>query len=142
MQIADRTDHGGEETRPAEDIARLRLAIDQSIAANQDTPNSAALLAIRISNMMRAKKLFGDGAAKIVMIEVEKRLTKVVRHTDAIGRLSEDQFGIVLSHCPPDKISAAGKRFLVAATSAPIKTIDGAIEVAVSIISVGFPTKV
>jgi diguanylate cyclase (GGDEF)-like protein len=139
MRVADRIDHGGDDMRPSEDIRRLRLAIDESAAANQDMPNSAALLAVRISNMMRAKKLFGDRAAKIVMTEIEKRLKKVVRHTDAIGRLGEDQFGIVLSRCPPDKIPAAGKRFLAAATSAPIKTVDGAIEVTVSIISVGFP---
>jgi diguanylate cyclase (GGDEF)-like protein len=130
MRIADGID---------EDIVRLRVAIDQSVSANQDMPSSAALLVIRISNMTRAKKLFGDRAAQIVMTEIEKRLKKVVRHTDAIGRLGEDQFGIVLSRCPPDKIPAAGKRFLAAATSAPINTIDGSIEVTISIISVGFP---
>jgi two-component system cell cycle response regulator len=130
MRIADGID---------EDIVRLRVAIDQSVSANQDMPSSAALLVIRISNMTKAKKLFGDRAAQIVMTEIEKRLKKVVRHTDAIGRLGEDQFGIVLSRCPPDKIPAAGKRFLAAATSAPINTIDGSIEVTISIISVGFP---
>lgn len=125
--------------KPAYDIARLRTAIDQSIAANNDMPNSAALLAIRISNMTKIRELFGDQAAKIVMPEIEKRLKKVLRGTDVLGQLSEGHFAVVLTRCPPEEIPTAGKRFLAAATGARVYIIDGAVEVTISITGIAFP---
>jgi diguanylate cyclase (GGDEF)-like protein len=123
----------------ADDIGCLQKAIDESVAANEYMPSSAALLVICISNLPIVKDRIGVQAAKIVSTAVEKRLKKVLRSSDAIGRLSEGQFGIVLSRCRPDKIPTAARRFLAAATSARVVINDTAVEVMLSVASVAFP---
>ena len=124
---------------PANDIDRLRAAIDESVAANEYVPNSATLLAICISNLATIKDLIGDQAARMVSAEVEKRLKKVMRSSDVIGQLSEGQIGIVLSRCQPDKIPTATRRFIAAATAGRVMIGDSSFEVMISVASVAFP---
>jgi GGDEF domain-containing protein len=145
MRIADRTDHGIDDTRsthlldPADDLARLGEAIDESVVANEYLPNSAALLAICVSNLPEVKRMLGDRAVRMLITEIEKRLKKVLRGSDVIGRLNEDQFGIVLSRCGPENILTAARRFLAAAAKRPVIIGDSAVEVMLSTASVPFP---
>ena len=143
MPMADRTDHGIDDTqsthKPADDLDRLREAIDESVVANEYLPNSAALLAICVSNLPEVKKMFGGRAVKMLITEIENRLKQVLRGSDVIGRLNEDQFGIVLSRCEPENILTAARRFLAAAAKGPVIIGDCAVEVMLSTASVAFP---
>jgi GGDEF domain-containing protein len=141
MRIAHGEDHGIGDTRskPTDDIDRLREAIDQSVVANEYVPNSAALLAICISDSADVKRKYGERTVKMLITEIERRLKDVLRGSDVIGRLNEDQFGIVLSRCGPGNILTAAKRFLAAATSTQIIIGDSAVGVLLSTASVAFP---
>jgi EAL domain-containing protein (putative c-di-GMP-specific phosphodiesterase class I) len=56
-----------------------------------------------------------------------------------IGRLGGDRFGVVLSHCPPEGISAAAEKVLAEVNASPVQTPRGPVYATVSIGSASFP---
>lgn len=119
--------------------SRLREAVDQIIAANQRSESPAAFLSVGVDNMSMINDMFGYEAADSVLIDIGRRLDNCLRLSDVIGRLGGDRFGIVLSNCPAENISAAAEKILAAVNSAPIITTRGLIYAAVSIGSASFP---
>ncbi|HEX3953939.1 MAG TPA: GGDEF and EAL domain-containing protein [Stellaceae bacterium] len=119
--------------------SRLREAVDQIIATNQRSHRPAAFLSVGVDNMTLINDMFGYEAADTVLIEIGRRLDTCLRVSDLIGRLGGDRFGIVLSHCPQENITAAAEKILGAVNSAPVNTARGPIYATVSIGSASFP---
>ena len=119
--------------------SRLREAVDQIIAANQRRPTPAAFMSVGIDNMTMLNEMFGYETADTVLVEIGRRLDNCVRVSDMIGRLGGDRFGIVLSHCPPEGISAATEKILAEVNASPVQTPRGPVYATVSIGSASFP---
>lgn len=114
----------------SEDRAWLPVALHRCMAWNEMEPGSSgALLLVSVSNLPVIKDLFGGPAVALVIEAVERRLKHVLRGGDAMGRIGEDRFGIMLMRCEPENIISAEKRFLKAIRSAPVVIPDGAIEI-------------
>jgi diguanylate cyclase (GGDEF)-like protein len=119
--------------------SRLREAVDQVIAANQRTKTSAAFLAIGVDNMTIINDMFGYEAADTVLVEIGRRLDDCVRVSDVIGRLGGDRFGIVLSHCSLESVSAVAEKIIHSINATPVETDRGAAYATVSVGSATFP---
>jgi diguanylate cyclase (GGDEF)-like protein len=118
--------------------SRLREAVDQIIAANQRRPSPAVFMSVGIDNMTMLNEMFGYETADTVLVELGRRLDNCVRVSDMIGRLGGDRFGVVLSDCPSDGVTAAEK-ILAEVNSTPVPTVRGPIYATVSIGSASFP---
>ncbi|MBV9826319.1 MAG: EAL domain-containing protein [Alphaproteobacteria bacterium] len=119
--------------------SRLREAVDQIIAANQRMHSPAAFLSVGIDNMTMINDMYSYEAADTVLIEIGRRLDNCVRVSDLIGRLGGDRFGVVLSNCEPENISAVAEKILNAVNSTPITTARGLVYATASIGSASFP---
>jgi diguanylate cyclase (GGDEF)-like protein len=118
---------------------RLREAVDQIIAANQRRPSPAAFMSVGIDSMTMLNEMYGYETADTVLVEIGRRLDNCVRVSDMIGRLGGDRFGVVLSHCPPEGISAAAEKVLAEVNASPVQTPRGPVYATVSIGSASFP---
>jgi diguanylate cyclase (GGDEF)-like protein len=119
--------------------SRLREAVDQIIAANQRRPSPAAFMSVGIDSMTMLNEMYGYETADTVLVEIGRRLDNCVRVSDMIGRLGGDRFGVVLSHCPPEGISAAAEKVLAEVNASPVQTPRGPVYATVSIGSASFP---
>ena len=119
--------------------SRLREAVDQMIAANQRAHSPAAFLSVGVDNMTTINDMFGYEAADTVLIEISRRLDTCLRASDVIGRLGGDRFGIALSHCPAENISAVAEKVIASINEAPVLTGRGSIYATASVGSVSFP---
>jgi diguanylate cyclase (GGDEF)-like protein len=118
---------------------RLREAVDQIVVANQRSDSPAAFLAVGVDAMTMFVEMFGDEAADTILIEVGRRLDSCLRVSDLIGRLGEDRFGIVLSHCPEENVAATAEKIRATVSATPIATAGGAVRATVSIGSAALP---
>ena len=113
--------------------SRLREAVDRTIAADRRTPGHAMFLAVGIDKMSATNDALGPTAADTVLVEIGRRLDTCVRVSDQIGRLGGDVFGVLLAHCPAERVSRAADKILGAVRAAPIATADGPVFATVSI---------
>lgn len=113
--------------------SRLREAVDLTLAAGERAPSPAAFLAVGIDDMSAINETVGSEAADTVLIEIGRRLDACVRVSDLIGRLGGDRFGVLLAHCPPDRIAVAAEKILEAVRSLPLSTERGPVAATVSI---------
>ncbi|WP_448206877.1 EAL domain-containing protein [Azospirillum sp. sgz302134] len=100
---------------------------------------SALYLAVGIDKLGLVNGAMGHAAADDVVREVARRLRRVLRPGDALGRAGGDIFGVVLPQCPDDSMAQVAEKLLRAVRTEPVATPAGPILVTVSVggVSVG-----
>jgi diguanylate cyclase (GGDEF)-like protein len=119
-------------------IALLSAGIEKSMANNKRRPKSAAIVVLSIDNLASIRYLFGIEAIEPLLIEITRRLRDCLRTSDVIGRLSDDQLGILLPYFRSDGAMVTVERAL-ALGSKPAATPHGPIDLKLSADSVSFP---
>lgn len=78
----------------------------------QQSARPAALLFVNLDRFKQINDTQGHGAGDTVLCEVAKRLTQCLRARDLIGRLSGDEFVLLLSECPTRQAVQTAQRML------------------------------
>jgi diguanylate cyclase (GGDEF)-like protein len=95
--------------------------------------SSCGFFLVAIDNLARINESYGFDVADEVIAALAKRMRKLTRGKDTLGRYSGNKFGIVLRDCTPDDMNVAAERLLVGVRDEMITTSSGPIAVTVSI---------
>jgi diguanylate cyclase (GGDEF)-like protein len=101
--------------------------------------SSCGFLLIAIDNLARINESYGFEAADQLIGAVAKRIRKLMRGKDTLGRFSGNKFGIVLRDCTPDDLAIAAERMLTGVRDEMLPTAAGTIAVTVTIGGVTAP---
>jgi diguanylate cyclase (GGDEF)-like protein len=101
--------------------------------------SSCGFLLVAIDNLARINESYGFEAADQLIGAVAKRIRKLMRGKDTLGRFSGNKFGIVLRDCTPDDLAIAAERMLTGVRDEMIPTATGTIAVTVTIGGVTAP---
>jgi diguanylate cyclase (GGDEF)-like protein len=119
-------------------IALLHAVIEKITRNNRGRPKSAAFVIVSVDNMASIKSLFGFEIVEVLLTGITSRLRDCLRASDVIGRLSDDQLGIVLPSCRHNGAAVTVDRVL-ALRSQPITISHGPVDLKLSAASVAFP---
>ena len=95
--------------------------------------SSCSFLLVAIDNLARMNESYGFDVADEAIATLTKRLRKLTRGKDTLGRYAGNKFGIVLCDCTPDDMNFAAERLLAGVRDELIATSAGPIAVTVSI---------
>ncbi len=84
-----------DETGVAND-ARFRHFLRVVVAENRRAETRGALMFVRVKGYEEILSEHGHGPAQTVMVEIAKMLERSVRESDAVARLSDDEFCLLL----------------------------------------------
>ena len=101
--------------------------------------SSCGFLLIAIDNLARINELYGFETADQLIGAAAKRIRKLMRGKDTLGRFSGNKFGIVLRDCTPDDLAIAAERMLTGVRDEMLPTAAGTIAVTVTIGGVTAP---
>ena len=113
----------------------LEKTLDEAIRCR----SSCGFLLIAIDNLARINESYGFEPADQLIGAVAKRIRKLMRGKDTLGRFSGNKFGIVLRDCTPDDLAIAAERMLTGVRDAMMPTATGTIAVTVTIGGVTAP---
>ena len=118
---------------------RLGEALGEIIELAKVENNPAAFLIVAVNNIGIVNDAYGYDVADEVIMEIGRRLRKVVRTGDMIGRYSGSKFGIILANCDSHDFAIAAERFLEVARHTVIDTASGPVWATLSIGGVVLP---
>jgi len=119
--------------------SRLRQALDQVLAASLRSGTPGAYLAVDVDRLSAINDAFGYEIADQIIVEIGRRLDRYVRHSDVIGRIGGNRFGIVLTSSPLDGVATAAEKIIALVGQVPIATRVGPVYATVSIGGASFP---
>ncbi|MCW0236512.1 MAG: EAL domain-containing protein [Ferrovibrio sp.] len=88
--------------------------IDQAVKRNRRGGSGGAVMLLDLDHFKEINDSLGHQAGDAVLIEVARRLQKVMRENDTVGRLGGDEFVILLTDLPTEQASAVAERILQA----------------------------
>ncbi|MDR2260715.1 MAG: EAL domain-containing protein [Azoarcus sp.] len=92
----------------------------------------SALLVLHLNRLNHINDVYGHSVGNFLLYRISRRIRRLLRDNDALGRLSDDNFGILLSNAEPYSIETIlGK--IVAATSRPVIIEGKSVASAVSL---------
>ena len=109
-----------------------RLLAD-AVAQCQRTDKPFALLLVDIHEFKAVNDTYGHAVGDRVLIQSARRLTRCVRETDFVARLSGDEFAVVATNLESDTSATAIARKIIREMSAPIKIGDDEVTIACSL---------
>jgi diguanylate cyclase (GGDEF)-like protein len=115
--------------------SRLREAVEHALSHARRYAHQGAYMVVGVDGLDQISNARADN----VIVGVARRLEDGVRATDVIGRIDEGRFGVVLSRCGEDGLTAAAGNVIAKVTAEPIQTSEGPVPVSVSIGGVIFP---
>ncbi len=101
--------------------------------------SSCGFLLVAIDDLARINEAYGFETADQLIAAVGRRIRKLMRGKDTLGRFSGNKFGIVLRDCTPDDLAIAAERMLSGVHDEMVPTGTGAIAVTVTIGGVTAP---
>ena len=119
--------------------SHLTEVLEKTLEESIRFRSSCGFLLIAIDNLARINKLYGFEAADQLIGAAAKRIRKLMRGKDTLGRFSGNKFGIVLRDCTPDDLAIAAERMLSGVRDEMIPTATGTIAVTVTIGGVTAP---
>src|SRR5579863_8495047 len=119
--------------------SRLKQALDQIVATSLRSGSAGAYLAVDIDRLSAINDAFGYEVADQIIVEIGHRLDRYVRHSDVIGRVGGNRFGIVLTSSPLDGVATAAEKIIALVGQVPIATRVGPVYATVSIGGASFP---
>ena len=121
---------------------RLRESLEHAIEYALRYNSSGAFLQLGIDNLPLIHDTYGRDIAEQSLVAVSRELDRSLRASDVVGRVAHDQFGIVLSGCETQDVSAAAEKLLLAVQQSNVLTDKGHIPVTASVGAVSFPDSV
>lgn len=91
--------------------SRLTSLATEAIAKAAITETTLAVLFIDLDRFKQINDSLGHHAGDELLRTIAARLSSVARQSDIVGRLSGDEFSVVLTHCARDKLTEIATRF-------------------------------
>jgi diguanylate cyclase (GGDEF)-like protein/PAS domain S-box-containing protein len=91
----------------------------QTLVDNQDNPRPMALMFLDIDHFKQVNDRHGHGCGDLLLKDFAQRLTENVRPTDAVARLSGDEFVVLLEGMHSDEEPQFIARKIIAAVEKP-----------------------
>lgn len=119
--------------------ARLRELLSQTIAYSERFDRDAAFMMAGIDNLALINDAYGFDVADQVIVAVSQRLKSQLRHSDTLGRVAGNKFGIILTNCGEAEMAYTAERLMQAVRDTVIDTGSGPVSASVSIGCVAIP---
>jgi diguanylate cyclase (GGDEF)-like protein len=117
----------------------LTEILEQTLEEATRFRSSCGFLLVAIDNLGGINRSYGYDNADQVIRAVGKRLRRLMRGQDTLGRYSGNKFGVVLKDCTPDDMAIAAERLSAGVRDELVATETGAIAVTVTIGGVAAP---
>lgn len=118
---------------------QLKEVLNQTLAHNRRYRSKSAFLLAAVDNLGIVNHNYGYDVADQVIVEVGKRIERVLRVGDAIGRTAGNKFGLVLADCADGRLRGVVRRLQSAARDAVVETNAGPVSVTISVGCVTLP---
>jgi diguanylate cyclase (GGDEF)-like protein len=103
------------------------------------SPINGAFLLAGVNDLTLINETYGYDVGDEVISIVGKRLARVVRGKDRLGRFSSNKFGIVLHNCDAAGVEAIARRLMAVVRDNVVDTSVGAVAATVSVGAVLIP---
>lgn len=108
-------------------LASLRRSLDHLSALSRRQRSEGALLRLRITNINDINDVYGFETGDRVLMEFARRLSRIVRMPDVVGRIGEDDFALILYGASPADVKAITDRLFFLLENSPVKTPHGGL---------------
>ena len=119
--------------------ARITEALGDLLSNASRSPVNGAFLLAGVNDLTLINETYGFDVGDEVIAIVGKRLSRVLRGKDCIGRFSSNKFGIVLHNCKPEGVEAVARRLMAAVSDGILDTSVGAVAATISVGAVVLP---
>ncbi len=114
----------------------IQEMLEMMVHEKYDSTRFREDLSVVICNIDQFKKIndtYGNPAGDAVLVEVVKRLLSALREHDMIGRISGDQFLILMPSCPAPELAMITEKMRQHVSESPIRTSAGPLNVTMSL---------
>ncbi|MSO69767.1 MAG: EAL domain-containing protein [Alphaproteobacteria bacterium] len=118
---------------------RLREALEHALTYSVRYNAPGVYLQVGIDNLPLINDTYGRDVAEQVVIAVSRELDRSLRASDVVGRIAQEQFGVILNGCPSADVSVIAEKILNAAQQASVMSDKGYLPVTASVGAVVFP---
>lgn len=118
---------------------RLTEALSNFLSDTARSPVNGAFLLAGVNDLTLINETYGFDVGDEVISIVGKRLGRVVRGRDCIGRFSSNKFGVVLHKCSPEGVDAIARRLMAVVGDSVVETSVGAVAASVSVGAITLP---
>ena len=105
----------------------------QEIVRARQSSTQLALLFIDLDRFKEVNDTLGHDQGDILLKEIARRISAIVRGTDTVARLAGDEFTIILTDMPDAGVASPIIRSLLARIAAPLRLGEESVEVSASI---------
>jgi len=119
----------------------LRRTIEHLAALSQRQRSEGAVLRLRLTNIADINDVYGFETGDRVLAEFAKRLSRIVRTPDVLGRIGGADFALVLYGASQKDIIDITDRLFFLLENSPVKTPHGGLYGKISIGSTQIPTQ-
>lgn len=105
----------------------------QEIARARQSSTQLALLFIDLDRFKEVNDTLGHDQGDILLKEIARRISAIVRGTDTVARLAGDEFTVILTDLPDAGVASSIISSLLARIAAPLRLGEENVEVSASI---------
>ncbi len=91
-----------------------------------------ALIILDIDHFKLVNDNYGHAGGDVVLVEISRRLSHVMREQDMLMRWGGEEFLIFLNHIPPDNLTRVVERILITVGARPIELEQHQLQVTIS----------
>jgi diguanylate cyclase (GGDEF)-like protein len=108
-------------------------SLEKELARGQREAKPTGLIMADLDHFKRINDTFGHQAGDATLREVARRIRRLLRRYDTIGRYGGEEFVIVLPGCDAAGAERMANRIRDQVEADPVKTMEGMIEVTISL---------
>ena len=120
---------------------RFQEELERSIAFTQRYKQQGALLFIDLDQFKYINDTYGHQYGDEYLLDVSRRLAKVLRKTDILGRLGGDEFGVIIPSVTEEEVVTVANALLGTLSQEMIECDNKLIHISASIGVAFFPTQ-
>jgi diguanylate cyclase (GGDEF)-like protein len=118
---------------------QLTAALSNLLSDAARSPTNGAFLLVGVNDLTLINETYGYDVGDELIAIVGRRLGRVVRGKDCLGRFSSNKFGVVLHDCDAEGVEAIARRLMAVVGGSIVDTSVGAVAATVSIGAVLLP---
>ncbi len=119
---------------------RFQTELERATAYSQRYDQEGAILFIDLDQFKYVNDTYGHQYGDEYLLEVSRRLTRVLRRTDVLGRLGGDEFGVIIPKSSEEEAKTIGASLLSALDGDTLQQDGTEVPVSASIGVALFPT--